>query len=403
MSGPFGLRQDADDQIWACSCDIVGFTISIIFKTKMAGYSRRDFLKAIAAATVAGIASRGFARGFGQDSTPFEFLVLGDSLMWGQGLQEADKFYSLTAEWLRKDAFGSPREVNLRVKAHSGSSLKFHAEEAEKFRKAGRSETTGYEPEVNVGFPSIWKQIEMASGEYKAAGSAGADLVMLCGGITDITTARVFDPKGDDDKLKAEIKRYCQDDMFDVIDLAAKNNPRAKIVVVGYYPVITTHSTGSKVLNAWLEALSFPRALKFVPNNPLVRPMFFNRIKRRAIVRSQIWLDESNKNFQLAVDRLNKAHGSTRAVFVRSPLTEENGVEAPRTKLFRMGKGGVVKDTLASDRIKACRRSLPELKSTTGIAYSVRLCEIAAIGHPDQAGARAYAEAIRSVLPTLLK
>jgi len=369
----------------------------------MAKFSRRDFLKALAAATVAGMASRGFARGFGQDSTSFEFLVVGDSLMWGQGLQEPDKFYSLTAEWLRKDAFGSHREVNLKVKAHSGSSLKFHPEDAEKFRKAGRSETSGFEPEVNVGFPSIWKQIEVATDEYRAAGLAGADFVMVCGGITDITTARVFDPKGDDDKLKAEIKQYCQDDMFDVIDLAAKNNPRAKIAVVGYYPVITTHSTGSKVLNAWLEALSFPRALKFVPNNPIVRPMFFNRIKRRAIVRSRIWLDESNKNFQLAVDRLNEAHASTRAVFVRSPLTEENGVEAPETKLFRMGKGGVVKDTLARARIKACRRSLPDLKATTGIDYSVRLCEIAAIGHPDQAGALAYAEAIRSVLPTLLK
>ncbi len=369
----------------------------------MAEFSRRDFLKALAAATLSGMASQGFARGIDRSSAPFEFLVAGDSLMWGQGLEEPDKFYSLTAQWLRTEAFDGPRDVNLKVKAHSGSTLKFHAEEAAKFRKAGRLETSGYEPEVNVGFPSIWKQIEVASSEYKAAGSPGADLVMLCGGITDITTSRVFDPKGNDDVLKADIKRYCQDDMFDVIDLAAKNNPRAKIAVVGYYPVITTHSTGGKLLNAWLEALSFPRGLKFVANNPIGRPIFFNRLKRRAIERSRLWFQESNTNFQLAVDRLNQVHGNTRAVFIRTPLTDENAVEAPKTKLFTMGKGGVVKDPLARERIKVCRRSLTELKATTSIDYSIRLCEIAAIGHPDAAGARAYAEALRSGLRPFLR
>lgn len=365
----------------------------------MPEFSRRDFLKALAAATISSMVSRGFAR----DGGAFEFLVVGDSLMWGQGLDEADKFYSLTAEWLRREAFDAARKVNLKVKAHSGSTLKFHAEEAEKFRKVDRPEISGYPPEVNVGFPSIWKQVELAAQEYRAEASPGADLVMICGGITDITTSRVFDPKGNDDTLRTEIRRYCQDDMFDVIDLAAKQNPRANIVVVGYFPVITSHSAGSKVLNAWLEALSFPRALKFVANNPIVRPIFFNRLKKRAIERSRIWLEESNRNFQQAVDRLNQAHQATRAVFVRSPLTDEHALETPETKLFRMGKGGVVQDNRARDRVKECRNSLPELKRSTGVDYSVRLCEIAAIGHPDKAGAIAYADAIKSALLPILR
>jgi hypothetical protein len=170
--------------------------------------SRRDFLKRLGAASALLFASRGGIKTFAaDDSNPFEFLVVGDSLVWGQGLEEKDKFYSLTAGWLGNDAFGTRRDVNLKVKAHSGSTLKFHADEAEKYKKAGCDETYFHKPEVNVGFPSIWKQIEVATEEYRAAGkTGGADLIMLTGGITDISVAKVLDPFGDN-KLPPMIEK----------------------------------------------------------------------------------------------------------------------------------------------------------------------------------------------------
>lgn len=365
--------------------------------------NRREFLASIAAASLfAALGGRPmFARNLA--SAPFELLVVGDSLIWGQGLEEKDKFYSLIAEWLKDSAFGGPRDVDLKVKAHSGATIKFHKDEAEKYQKAGRDETFYYKPEVNVGFPSSWKQIEVASSEYRKANVKGADLVMICGGITDITTSRVFDPKGDDDALKAEIKKYCHDDMYDLLEHAKANNPDATLVVIGYFPAVSPKSSSSKLLNAWLEALSFPRPLKFAANNPLGRKIFFDKLKKRAIERSRIWVDESNRNFASAVEAINAKYGPGRAVFVRSPLTEDNAVEAPDTKLFRMGKGGVVKDAVSPSRIKDCRESLPELKRSTGIDYPVRLCEIASIGHPDPSGARLYAEAIKSAVLPILK
>lgn len=341
-------------------------------------------------------------RAMSYDSEPFEFLVVGDSLNWGQGLDEKDKFYSLTAEWLRTQAFGRLRDVNIKVKAHSGSTLKFHTDEAEKYEHAGRDETFTFSPEVNVGFPSSWKQIETAAAEYKSAGKSGADLIMISGGITDITTQRVFDPKGDDTVLRDEIKRYCQDDMFDLLEHAIAHHPTARIAVVGYFPTITESSNGGRLLNAWLETRGYPRAFKFLVNNPLSRKLFFEKLKKRAIERSRIWYEESNRNMQIAVDNFNKKFGEDRAVFVRSPLTGENAAEAPNTLLFRMGKNGIVADYQARERIRACRETLPELKRTTGIDYPVRLCEVAAVGHPTPEGSRAYAAAIRSALAPLL-
>jgi hypothetical protein len=365
----------------------------------MAARTRREFLKQLGTISV-WVATRPVAAAARQAEAPFEVLAVGDSLIWGQGLLEKDKFYKLTADWLGETMFRT-RGVNLKVKAHSGSTLKFHKDEAEKYARVGRAEEYFFRPEVNVGFPSVYRQIELAADEYRAAGKGGADLIIAGGGITDMTTSRVFDPNGDDAVLRAGIQKYCRDDLYDVIARAAELHPRAKILVIGYFPAITEYSRSSKLLNAWLEALSFPRPLKFVANNPLGRKIFFEKLRKRAIVRSKIWLEESDRAMRAAVDRLNALHSEQRAWFVASPLTAEDGVEAPKTKLFRMSKGGHVNDPLARSREQDCREALPKLKKETGIVYPVRLCEIAAIGHPDPAGSRAYAEAIKHVLRRL--
>lgn len=363
----------------------------------MSKIDRRSFLKAFGLSTLA--LALGKSPLFALEQTePYKFLVVGDSLIWGQGLEEKDKFYAHTADWLRNQAFGGQRVVDLKVEAHSGATLKFHPKEAEAYKKIGRDETFPFHPEVNVGFPSSWKQIEVAADEYKAEGKSGADLIMISGGITDITTSRVYDPKGKDDILRAEIKKYCGDDMFDVLDHAVAKHPNAKLVVIGYFHTITEHSSSSKLLNAWLEALSFPRVLKFVANNPIVRPIFFNKLRKGAIRRSKLWLEESDRNLSEAVNRINAKHGSGRAIFVQSPLTEEHAAEAPKTKLFTMGKDGIVKDAKARERVRDCRVALPKLKKETTIDYPVRLCEVAAIGHPNPAGSQAYADAITAKL-----
>jgi hypothetical protein len=52
---------------------------------------------------------------------PFEMLVLGDSVMWGQGLREEEKFYTKVKEALEREIVC--RRVNLRVLAHSEATI----------------------------------------------------------------------------------------------------------------------------------------------------------------------------------------------------------------------------------------------------------------------------------------
>ena len=362
---------------------------------------RTDLRKAFATALISAFAACP-ASLLGQSTKPFDFLVVGDSLIWGQGLEEKDKIYTQVANWLRDGGLNGARRVDVKVKAHSGSTVKFHAEDAEAHRRAGRDENFYYKPEVNVSFPSTWKQIEVAASEYKAEGKPGADLIILSGCITDITVAKVLDPKGDDDLLRQWAKKYCRDDMLDLLEHAARLHPESTIAVVGYFPMISPKSDGVRLFNGWLEARDTSRPSKWMMNNPLTRKLFFKKIGNRAIARSRLWFEESTKNLQAAVDDFNKRQDRPRAVFVRSPLTEDNSVEAPDTLLFRMGKNGIPEDPVFLERKADCNAALPELKRTTGLVYSVRFCEVAGVGHPNRAGARAYADAVINAVPEVL-
>src|SRR6476620_12094198 len=49
---------------------------------------------------------------------PLQMLVIGDSIMWGQGLRDDEKFSSRVKCWLQEK---TDREVKLHMEAHSGA------------------------------------------------------------------------------------------------------------------------------------------------------------------------------------------------------------------------------------------------------------------------------------------
>lgn len=369
----------------------------------MKNTTRRDFLKQLTGASLLVIVGRNSSVAFSPDERPYEMLVIGDSLIWGQGLEEKDKFYALTADWIRSEAFGQPRQVNLTVKAHSGATIQFDAKEAEKYRAVGRDETYFYQGEVNVSTPSMWKQVETASTEYKSRGQdRGADLVMLSAGITDIAVEGVLNPFEDPRLLPPLIEEVCQKRVGALLAHTAEHNPDAKIAVVGYYPIISPRSSRSAVFNGWLETLNIPSWLQGLANNPLMRPLLFGRLFKKALIRSRIWASDSDRQLEFAVAQHNKRVGREQAIFIRSALTEENAVETPNTLLFRMRKNGTVEDPLFSKRKADCRAAFDDLKRVTGIQNSPKRCTVAAIGHPNSAGSRSYFESIKtSIKPHL--
>src|SRR5689334_15298077 len=89
-------------------------------------YGRRSFLKHSAMFTGLLATDRLFPharRVFAAPppNRPLQFLVLGDSVNWGQGLNDDQKFYALVQQWLKQQLLG--RDVNVTVMAHSGATV----------------------------------------------------------------------------------------------------------------------------------------------------------------------------------------------------------------------------------------------------------------------------------------
>ncbi len=166
--------------------------------------------------------------------------------------------------------------------------------------------------------------------------------------------------------------------------------------------MISKRSSRSAVFNAWLEILGIPNWLQGFANNPIVRPLLFGRLFKRAVLRSQIWSAESDRYLKKTVAEHNSRIGREQAIFITSPLTEENAVEAPNTLLFRMRKNGTVEDPQYLARKSDCKAAFADLERTTGIKYQLKRCTVAAVGHPDPRGARSYFEAIKTAIRPIL-
>lgn len=363
----------------------------------MTKHSRRDFIKQLGAFAVAALAGQGaFARTFFSENVgAFDFLVVGDSLIWGQGLQEEHKFYQLTKEWLETDIFKNSRPVNLKVKAHSGASLNLRQDEIDALLKAEIGEDKTYHPEVNLSFPSVRSQIDAAVKEYDAPESV--NLIMLTGGITDIRLSVILNPLESNDELKQNIVRHCNEEMSGLLEYAADKFPNALIAVVGYYPFLSPHTPAKKIFNGVLEIYNFPRALKFLINNPLNRRTL-RYYRKKMIKRSQIWAEDSTREFKKAIEKVNAGFEIPRAIFIESPIKEENSIGAKKSLLYEIEKRGKVADSLAAERKTICRETLDGLREATGLKLRTRTCELATVGHPNIEGSRAYAEAIRNAL-----
>ncbi len=369
----------------------------------MTNFSRRQFLKQFGAFSVGFLtAARSVFPSFDLPATeaPFELLVVGDSLIFGQGLEEKDKFYTLTKNWLEKDFFAAKRQVNLKMKAHSGATVTLHETEAEALQKAKKPENTIYNPEISVGFPSIWAQLDGAKNEYE--NPEKVNLVMLTGGIADLEVAKILDIFGSAKKFRAAVPKYCFEKMSELLEHSAETFPNALIAVIGYYPMVSKRSSTREVFNTVLELYGFPRITKPLLNNPLTKPIL-KMMRQNIINRSKFWAEHSTIELQKAVDRLNSKLGREQAIFIKSPITEENCYGTKNSLLWSMAKEGRSEDVLYDERAAVCNRELADLTKSKEVNYSMRFCELAGVGHPNIEGSKAYAEAIKNKLKPIFQ
>jgi lysophospholipase L1-like esterase len=372
----------------------------------MKQYNRRTFLTNIAALGGAGALSYFVPPALAQLITPgdkrrpLEMLALGDSVIWGQGLKDEFKFVLKVRTWLEKEI---GNKVNLDFnQPHSGATI---------FPEIDKRKT--FHGEVNNASPSILQQVENSRKYYETrpAKSGGpltpelVDLVIVDGGINDVEAPSIVIANRKSIAKKANT--YCFEGMKVLLNRIAKTYPNARILVTGYFPLISEATNPTEFLDDLL--------LVFGPNK--IQPMISAfgkrilnflpaRLRLRTILseRSKTWHIKSDEALQKAVDDFNGKNSipsksiqftavNPRAYFVKSDFKDPHCYGVDRTTyLWRIRENTRTNDDLSDERNdKIC-------KVRNGSPLGLLTCNRAGAFHPNREGAEAYAVAIKKKL-----
>jgi lysophospholipase L1-like esterase len=282
----------------------------------------------------------------------FRIVTFGDSVPWGQGLIEAEKYDVQVKEALTAKF---PGGVSLERFAHSGAVI-------------GATPVTGKTAngEVPLSRPTIIEQCDGFANSTETV-----DLVLLDGGINDVGVATILNPLALVPSLQSRIASACHNGMLTLLrKISAKfTKPSCRILVTGYYYILSDKS----------DPLHVPRLLSL---HGIATPGFLEEANRFDPIfdRCERFFDNSNAQLRSAVADAN----DPRIAFVPSGFTEDNAVFVPGTALlWGLDDKLNPQDHVVDERRAQCKLTFG---SPTEILHREQ-CFRASAGHPNPAGA----------------
>jgi len=359
----------------------------------MRNIDRRTFFIRSAKAAVAApllLGLRPFASADAQER-PFEMLVLGDSIMWGQGLREEEKHYTKVRAALEREVVC--RKVNLRVLAHSEATIL----PKHKFCPDAPGE-------VPARRPTIPAEVELAVQDYAGAGVplTSVGLVVVDGGINDVTVARIINFLTPDDKIVSLARKFCGDAMRDLLGTILRTFPNAFVVVPGYFPILSEQTDPDTMRDLIAAFFGLDRGAKMMKRaDEMMAKRGPDAFLKRQAELSALWYRESDRNLQRAVDEANAADAKRsgaaagakpRAYFAHIPFAPDESYGAPNTALWKIvgsapGGGFRSDDQMYEARQPQCVEYEPD-------PIRLLVCKAAGTGHPNLRGEAKYTEAI---------
>jgi lysophospholipase L1-like esterase len=331
-----------------------------------------------------------------RSSRPLQMLVLGDSILWGQGLKTEHKTWHYIKVWLQRNA---SRPVEERIEAHSGAVIE---------RNSLTDNLTSSNREVNVGLPTINDQIDNALRFY--SDPSQVDLVLLSGCGNDVGVQNLLNASnvGEVDEM---IQAKCGMPMENLLRRIVTTFPSAQVIVTGYYPFFSEQTRNDFVLKG------LARRFFKTQREGDVR-MSSKEVFERLKLNSQQWYDTSNTQIAAAVRKVNTEIGQERIAFARIEFPAAYSFAASQTRLwgfnrspFRMALlflsfGKVLlpsNDDVRKQRSASCdelyktpENETPEEKRDR---KALRLfCRYASLGHPNRKGSLLYADSITNIL-----
>jgi hypothetical protein len=280
-------------------------------------------------------------------------LVIGDSVVWGQGLAYEHKTASILAKHLGAE---------IKMLAHSGAKIGIRDSYTVTMPSA----------EVPCFFPTILQQLLEFNGD-----PASVQWVLMNGGINDVEIQRVFNPMIPQYELELHIRNYCGRDLLAILQQATQKFRNARTLVLGYYPALSHLSRPKGVESLY----SLVHGVRFAP-------LFDADLFRHELVEHclRFW-KLSTGLFRSAVASVNREAGSQRAIFVDSGMEEANAAYAPQSLLWECESND---PNRAPDEAVPERRVAYELVGGDDLQKNQVL--LSAVGHPNIAGAARMAE-----------
>jgi hypothetical protein len=281
----------------------------------------------------------------------------GDSVHWGQGLNDRDKFANIVAHSLG---------LTLQMEAHSGARIGINED----------CDGATDDNEVPFACPTTLQKVRNYTGNPSSAG-----LVLLNGGINDVTVQAIINPFTRVDDLTRSVQKYCRREMAKLlVEVLTKfSDPGTRIVLTSYFPIFSPASDFGKIRGYLIGNLvRIPQGA----NLRAQRDLIVNRVVENA----QVFWRESTAQLKLAI----RDAGSSRIRFAEVPFEDDNAMFADNPWLFEVHlKGGqlVPEDPLAERRRLACNRFHRNPLDRAA-------CFIASAGHPNRLGSEKFAETI---------
>jgi hypothetical protein len=343
---------------------------------------------------------------------PLHMLVLGDSIMWGQGLKTQDKMWWRVKNWVQEK---TGREVREKIEAHSGAAIE---------AGPGFERFTSKDGEVNLFRPSINEQVDDARQFY--GNTSQVDLILVNGCINDVDVRNLLDASTSLDLLEVSIKEKCGGRMESLLRRVTREFPNAYVVVPGYYRIISSLSSDN----------SFNRRLvkNLTTQKPESREMSDKQMRENLVAISELWYQVSTRSLAHAVEVVNaellQNAGKPRILFAEIEFAPEHSFSAPDTLLWNFMFGSTnlrglrqaivvitlgtaaykANDEVRDRRSKSCKETYQRPKDTREEKAEKEereakylACRYASLGHPNKMGALVYTEAIKGHLHGIIK
>jgi lysophospholipase L1-like esterase len=328
-------------------------------------------------------------------------LVLGDSILWGQGLKTEHKAWYHVKLWLEKN---TGRPVVERIEAHSGAVIE---------RSSLTDNLTSTNREVNLGLPTMHDEIESALNFYSDGSRIDLVLVSGCGndvGVQNLLNASRTEEV--DDMTRAK----CGAPMENLLRRIIRVFPSAQVIVTGYYPFFSDKTRHDFIVKAM--------ARKFFKTKQDSSYMNSKEVFERLKANSKQWYETSNKTLAAAVQKINNEIGGglRRVVFARIEFPPDHSFAAPETRLWGFNRsplrmmlvilsfGKILlpsNDEMRKNRTASCNELYADQPNQTSEQKKERkaqrlYCRYAALGHPNKKGALLYADTITSILKSTI-